>query len=74
MQEKAEEIKKDLIKYDGYSEEQADKLVKSAVKMAEAGRNKRIGVERLELDEELCEYCEIECGVTRWSRWSDFLL
>ena len=40
MQEKAEEIKKDLIKYDGYSEEEADKLVKSAVKMAEAGRSK----------------------------------
>ena len=38
MQEKAEEIKKDLIKYDGYSEEEADKLVKSAVKMAEAGK------------------------------------
>ena len=34
MQEKAEEIKKDLIKYDGYSEEEADKLVKSAVKIA----------------------------------------
>ena len=43
MQEKAEEIKKDLIKYDGYSEEEADKLVKSAIKNAEAGRNRRIG-------------------------------
>ena len=34
------EIKKDLIKYDGYSEEEADKLVKSAVKNAEAGEIK----------------------------------
>ena len=42
-QEKAEEIKKDLIKYDGYSEEEADKLAKSVVKMAEAGRNRKSG-------------------------------
>ena len=26
MEEKAEKIKKDLIKYDGYSEEEADKI------------------------------------------------
>ena len=43
MQEKVEEIKKDLIKYDGYSEEEADKLVKPAIKAVEAGRNRRIG-------------------------------
>ena len=65
MQEKAEEIKKDLIKYDGYSEEEADKLVKSAVKNAEAGK-----IEELEGSMSYYTAKEI-CGNCQWAVFFD---
>ena len=40
MEDKAEKIKKDLVKYDGYSEEDAAELVESAKKAAEAAKIK----------------------------------
>ena len=65
MQEKAEEIKKDLIKYDGYSEEEADKLVKSAVKIAEAGKIE-------EVEESMSYYTAKEiCGNCQWAVFFD---
>ena len=59
MQEKAEEIKKDLIKYEFYSEEEAGKLVKSAVLAA-----KQLEIEEAEepmsyyTAKEICGNCQ----------------